>query len=226
MDVREKINPGSAPHSSGLRPSSSRTGMDVGRTTWLICLAITALCLSAACAKPPYNELEAAEATIREARSVGAPTYVPEDYRALEAKLESAQAEISNQYKVSEFSRDYSVASRLLVETRAEGDRIIAEALKRSDEAKAAALQESNHAKEAVNGVRELVERAEQANGSALRGDRDELKTEADDLRGTLAEVQTAIEANNHLAAKEKAKAVQEKSRQLQHEVQATGQDK
>ena len=217
MDLREKNNPVPAAQWRRLRPS--RPGHYLGRATWLACLAVTALWM-VACAKPPYNELEAAEAAVREARYAGAPVYVPEDYRALEVKLETAEEEISKQYKVSEFSRDYSLANRLLVEARAEGDRIIAEAQKRSDEAKAAALREREQAKEAVNGVRELVERAEQASTGPLGAVRDELKTEADELHRTLAEVQTAIEANNHLAARDKAKTVQEKSHQLHDVVQ------
>ena len=173
-----------------------------------------------ACAKPPYDQLDAAEKAVGEAQRVGAPIYLPEDFRALEAKLETAEEEISTQYKSSEFHRDYSRASSLLTETRAEGDRIIAEAQKRRDEAKAAALQEKKQAEEAVQGVRELVKRVEQANASPLGEVPHELKAEADGLNRILAEVETAMEANNHPAAKNKAKAVQEKSHKLQREVQ------
>jgi paraquat-inducible protein B len=180
---------------------------------------LAALSLTVACAKAPYDRLQAAEKAVQQARSVGAPIYAPEDFTALEAKLETAKEEISAQYKLSEFRRDYSRANSLLTETRAEGDRIIAEAQKRKDDAKAAALQERKQAEEAVHGVRELVERVEQT-ASPLGKVPDELIAEAGDLNRTLAEVETAIEADNHLVAKNKAKAVQEKSQKLQSEMQ------
>ena len=224
MDAREKAHHAPAADREGMRRPTA--GDPLGRTKRLSCLAMTALCLSIACAKAPYEELEAAEAAVREARHIGAPTYLAEDYTALEAKLKTAQEEISQQYKRSEFSRDYSRANRLLMETRTEGERIIAEAQKRRDEAKAAALREKEQAKEAVHEVRELVERTEQASGSPLGGVPDELKAKADELNGTLAEMQTAIEANNHLAAKDKAQAVREKSQKLQNELQATRREK
>ncbi|MEP6887981.1 MAG: hypothetical protein ABI945_06625 [Nitrospirales bacterium] len=192
----------------------------VQRTRWLACFVFTALSLTVACAKAPYDGLQAAEKAVQQARSVGAPIYAPEDFSALEAKLETAKEEISEQYKLSEFRRDYSRANSLLTETRAEGDRIIAEAQKRKDSAKAAALQERKQAEDAVHGVRELVERAERATESPLGKVPDELKAEAGELNQTLAEVETAIEADNHLVAKNKAKAVQEKSQKLQSEVQ------
>lgn len=194
-------------------------GDSVQRRRWLACFALTALSLTVACAKAPYDGLQAAEKAVQQARSVGAPIYAPEDFSALEAKLETAKEEISAQYKLSEFRRDYSRANNLLTETRAEGDRIIAEAQKRKDDAKAAALQERKQAEEAVHGVRELVERVEQT-ASPLEKVPDELRAEAGELNRTLAEVQTAIEADNHLVAKDKAKAVQEKSHKLQSEVQ------
>jgi hypothetical protein len=188
--------------------------------TWLACFILTALSLIVACAKPPYDRLQAAEKAVQQARTAGAPIYAPEEFNALEAKLETAKEEISAQYKVSEFRRDYSRANNLLTETQAEGDRIIVEAQKRKDNAKAAALQERKQAEEAVFEVRELVDRVEHS-GSSLGGKvPDELRAKAGELNRTLAEVETAIEADNHLVAKNKAKAVQEKSQRLQSEVQ------
>ncbi len=201
----------------GLWPTA---GESVQQTRWLVCVAFTALSLTVACEKAPYDGLQAAEKAVHQARSVGAPMYAPEDFSALETKLETAKEEVSEQYKRSEFRRDYSRANSLLTETRAEGDRIIAEAQKRKEDAKAAALQERKQAEEAVHEVRELVERADQATEHPLGKVPDELKAEAGKLNRTLAEVETAIEADNHLVAKNKAKEVLEKSQKLQSEVQ------
>lgn len=183
----------------------------------LTATAIAALALTA-CAKPPYDELQAAEKKVQEAQTAGAPTYVPEKFGTLVAKLENAQQEVWTQLKKSELRRDYSHAKTLLAEARTESDQIIQEAQKRKEEAKSAALKEKDEAQEAVQGVHALVERAE--HGTSSRAVPDQVKAEANELNRTLAEVQTAIEANNHLVAKEKAKAVQEKSQRLQTEVQ------
>lgn len=211
MGVRQHVNE---------TPVAGQGDGPVQRRKWVACVGVIALSLTVACAKAPYEGLQDAEKAVQQARSVGAPMYAPEDFSALEAKLDSAKEEISAQYKLSEFRRDYSRANSLLAETRAEGERIIAEAQKRKDDAKAAALQEREQAEEAVHGVRELVERAEKTTGNPLGKDPDELKAEAGELNRTLAEVETAIEADNHLVAKNKAKAVLEKSQKLQSEAQ------
>ena len=114
---------------------------------WLACATLIMLWFAVACAKAPHEGQQAAEKAVQQARNAGAPTYLPDDFNALEAKLESAKEEISAQYKLSEFRRDYSRANSLLAETQAEGGRIIAEAQKRREDAKAVALQEREQAK-------------------------------------------------------------------------------
>jgi hypothetical protein len=187
---------------------------------WLGLMAgAAALVLLLGCTKAPHDQLEAVEKTVREAENAGAPVYVPDQYGVLVAKIEAAKGEIDAQYKISEFSRDYSRAHHLLAQAQSDGDRIIAEAQKRRDEAKAAALREKEQADRAVRVVRELVERADQGSASPVAKASDELRGEADGLNRKLAEVQTAIEANNHLEAQTKAKAVQEESQKLQKQV-------
>ena len=216
MNGCEKVNRTSMPGRRGpLRAGNSGRHM-----RWPACVVLMTLWFTVACAKAPHEGQQAAEKAVQQARNVGAPTYLPDEFNTLEAKLESAKEEISAQYKRSEFRRDYSRANSLLTETQAEGDRIIAEAQKRKEDAKAAALHEREQAEEALHEVRELVERTEKATESPLGKVPDELKAEAGELNRTLAEVQTAIEADNHLVAKTKAKAVQEKSHKLQSEVQ------
>ena len=188
--------------------------------TWLAWPALTMLLFTVACAKAPYEGEQAAEKSVQQARKIGAPTYLPEDFHVLEAKLESAKEELSAQLKLSEFRRDYNRANSLLAETQAEGERIIAKTQRRKEDAKAAALHEREQAQEAVHDVRELVERTEKTPGNATGKVPDELKAEAGELNRTLAEVETANEADNHLAAKDKAKAVLEKSHTLQNRVQ------
>jgi hypothetical protein len=178
----------------------------------------------AACAKAPYDQLDAAEKAVRDARTAGAPIYVPQDFQGLEASLEAAKEEIETQYKLSEFKRDYTRADTLLADTRALGERLIAESHKRKEQAKAVALRDKEEAKEAVQEVRQLVERAEQTASSPVQKVSDEIKAEAEELNRSLAEVQTAIEANNHLVAQNKAKAVQEKSQELLTQVRGAQQ--
>jgi hypothetical protein len=184
---------------------------------------VTALLLTVACAKPPYDELQAAEKKVQEAETVGAPTYAPEKFGILVAKLKTAEEEVWTQLKKSELRRDYSRAKNLLAEARAEGDQIIGEAQKRKEEAKSAALKEKEQAQEAVQGVHALAERVEQGNANPAGVNPDQVKAEANELNRSLAEVQTAIDANNHLAAKDKAKALQEKSQKLKDAVQQQG---
>jgi hypothetical protein len=197
-------------------PLTSNASRLTGGRCAVVLLAALAL---TACAKPPYDELQAAEKKIQEAQTAGAPVYVPDKFGMLMAKLENAQQEVWTQLKKSELRRDYSHAKTLLAEARTESDQIIEEAQKRKEEAKSAALKEKDQAQEAVQGVHALVERAEQGSSSPTGVVPDQVKAEANELNRTLAEVQTAIEANNHLVAKEKAKAVQEKSQRLQSEV-------
>jgi hypothetical protein len=182
--------------------------------------ALAILVFTVACAKAPHEAEQAAEKALQQARKTGAPTYLPEDFHVLEAKLASAKEELSAQLKLSEFRRDYNRANSLLAETQAEGERIIVKTQRRKEDAKAAALHEREQAQEAVHEVRELVERSEKMPSSAVGKFPDELKAEAGELNRTLAEVETAIEADNHLAAKDKAKAVLEKSHKLQNRVQ------
>jgi hypothetical protein len=220
MDQRNHVHP--TRHASSAESLGARTRHRFQSrrfTLW----ALTTLWLGvliAGCAKPPHEEIQAAEKTVREAETAGAPIYVPDEFTILVAKLEAAKDEIEAQYKISEFSRDYSRANSLLNDTRARGNRIIAEAHKRREEAKAAALQEKEQAKEAVQDIQKLVERVEQTSPDPVGTVSDELVSKANELNRTLAEVETAIEANNHLVAQDKAKAVQEKSQKLKTEVQ------
>jgi hypothetical protein len=188
------------------------------RVTISLAVALWLGGITAGCAKAPHEELQEAEKTVRDAESAGAPIYMPKEFTVLAAKLEAAKDEIEAQYKISEFSRDYSRANNLLNDTRARGDQLISATQKRREEAKAAALQEKEQAQEAVQDVQKLVERVEE-NPNPARKLPDELVSEANELNRTLAEVKTAIEANNHLVAKEKAKTIQEKSHKLQSEV-------
>ena len=113
------------------------------------------------------------------------------------------------------FAEDDNRANSLLAENQADAERIIAQTQRRKEDAKAAALQEREQAQEAVHEVRELVERTDKNVPAARLGkSRMNSKAEAGELNRTLAEVETAIEADNHITAKNKAKAVLEKSLQ------------
>ncbi len=183
----------------------------------LVPVALAAL-IAAGCTKSPTEKIEAAEKAVKDAQQSGAGTYSAEEYAKLEGTLAALKKEVSEQDGKVGLFRDYGKVEELAASTAAEGTRLKTEVAKKKEEAKTGALQAQQVAQEAVDAALKLVAKApvgkDRAAVEAIRND-------AEALKASLAQVQTAIEKEDYPAAQTQAKAINEKSRAVSDEIQS-----
>ena len=181
-------------------------------------LLILTLLLAGGCAKPPSEQLEAAEKAVKDAQQSGANLYAPEEYAKLEGNLAAMKQEAAEQDSKFALFKDYGKAEQLAASTATDAARIKTETGQKKEEARAAALQAQQVAQEAVSSTLQLVAKApvgkDRAAIEAIRNDAEALKT-------SLAQVQTALDQEDYPAAQAQAKAIDEKSRVVSGEIQS-----
>jgi hypothetical protein len=180
-------------------------------------IAAVMLLVLAGCAKPPTEQIDAAEKSVADAQQSGASAYTPQDYAKLEGLLANVKKEVADQDAKFALLRDYGKAEQLAASAKAEAERVKGEVIKKKEEAKAAALQAQQVAQEAVKATQALVAKAPVGKDRAAL---EAIKADVDGLTKSLSEVQTLIDGGDYLAAQNKAKAIHEKSQAVSAEIQ------
>jgi hypothetical protein len=180
-------------------------------------LIALALVLATGCAKPPTEQIEAAEKAVADAQQSGASTYVAEEYAKIEGTLAALKKEVADQDAKFALLRDYGKAEQLAVAAKADAERIKAEAEKKREEAKAAALQAQHAAQESVKVTLDLVAKAPTGKDRAAL---EAIKADAEALKASLNQVQMDIDKADYPAAQKQAEAIREKSTAVTHEIE------
>lgn len=180
-------------------------------------LVALALVFLVGCAKPPTEQIDAAEKAVKEAQQSGAATYVAEEYTKIEGTLAALKKEVADQDAKFALLRDYGKAEQLAIAAKADAERVKADADKKRDEAKAAALQAQQVAQESVKATLNLVAKAPAGKDRAAL---EAIKADAEALKASLNQVQMAIDKADYQAAQTQAKAIQEKSAAVSHEIE------
>jgi hypothetical protein len=178
--------------------------------------ALVAL-LTGGCAKPPAEQIAAAEKAVQEAQQSGAATYVAQEYAKLEGTLAALKKEVSEQDGKFALLRDYGKAEQLAATAKADAEQVKVEAVKKKDEAKAAALQALQVAQEAVKSTVELVAKAPIGKDRAAL---EAIKNDVEALKASLNQVQIAIDKEDYLTAQTQAKAIHDKGQAVSAEIQ------
>ncbi len=179
---------------------------------------LCALLMLTACAKAPTEQIAAAEKAVTEAQQSGAATYVADEYAKIEGTMAALKKEVSEQDGKFALLRDYGKAEQLAAAAKSDAERVKVEAATKKEEAKAAALQAQQVAQEAVASTLALVAKAPTGKDRAAL---ESIKADADALKESLNQVQTAIDAADYPAAQTKAKAIHEKSQAVSREIEA-----
>lgn len=174
--------------------------------------------LVAGCAKPPTEQIEAAEKAVREAQQSGAATYNAQDFAKLEASLAAMKKEAGDQDSKFALLRDYGKVEQLAASAKAEGERVKVDAEKKKEEAKAGALQARQVAQEAVKAAEDLVASAPVGKDRAAV---EAIKNDVEALKASLNQVQIAIDKEDYTAAQTQAKAINDKSQAVSAEIQS-----
>jgi hypothetical protein len=173
--------------------------------------------LVSGCARPPAEQIEAAERAVKEAQQGGAATYAAEEYAKLDGNLAALKKEVADQDGKFALFRDYGKAEQLAASAKAEGERVKTEAAKKKEEAKAAALQAQQVAQEVVRSTLDLIAKAPVGKDRAALG---AIKAEAEALNALLSQVQTALDKEDYPTAQTQAKAIHEKSQAVSLEIE------
>ncbi len=179
-------------------------------------LVLGAVMLSG-CAKPPAEQIDAAEKALKDAQISGAATYSAQEYAKLEASLAAMKKEVADQDGKFALLRDYGKAEQLAASAKADAERVKAEAVKKKEEAKAGALQAQQVAQEAVKAAVELVA------GAPVGKDRaalEAIKNDVEALKASLNQIQLAIDKEDYPAAQAQAKAIHDKGQAVSAEIQ------
>ena len=186
------------------------------KTKSLLVAAVACVLLSG-CARPPADQINAAEQAVKDAQQSGAATYVANDYAKVEGLLTAMKPEVAEQDGTFALLRDYGKAEELAVMTKTEAEGVKVEAVKKMEEAKFAATQAHQAAQASVASAMDLVAKAPAGKDRAAL---ESIKTDAVALKASLNDVQMMLDKNDYLGAQTKAKAIQEKADAVSHEIE------
>lgn len=176
-----------------------------------------AVLLVTGCAKPPAEQIEAAEKAVKEAQQSGAATYSAQEYAKLEGTLAALKKEVGDQDGKFALLRDYGKAEQLAASAKADGERVKTEATKKKEETKVAALQAQQVAQDAVKSTLDLVAKAPVGKDRAAL---EAIKNDAEALKSSLNQVQIALDKEDFPTAQAQAQAIHDKSQAVSAEIQ------
>lgn len=187
--------------------------MKIGR---MCASAAVAALLVSGCAKPPTEQIGAAEKAVADAQQSGAAIYAAQEYAKLEGAVAALKQEVSDQDGKFALFRDYGKAEQLAGAAKADAERVKAEAVKKKEEAKMAALQAQQVAQEAVKSALDLVAKAPVGKDRAAV---EAIKNDVEALKASLNQVQLAMDKEDYLTAQTQAKAIHDKSQTVSTEI-------
>jgi hypothetical protein len=169
------------------------------------------------CAEKPMSTLDAADMALKEAREAGAPDYAPESFREAETAFQMAQEELAVQDSKFAIMRDYEGVEGMLKTVNQEAVRAKTEAVANKEKVKTEAQAAMSNAKSRVLEARVILAKAPMGKGS--KADLQALNGDLQTAESMLAEVDTALGAEDFLGAKAKAQAIESLATRVHDEV-------
>jgi hypothetical protein len=184
---------------------------------FMVLPAKCSLLMLKACAKPPTEQIEAAEKAIKVVQANDASTHIPDEYTKIEGTLSALKEEVTHQDGKLALFRDYGKIWQLAVTEKSEAERLKTKGTEKKKETKASAFQAQQVAQEAVTAPLALVAKAPIGRGRAAL---ESIKIDGEALKASLNQVRIAIDIADYPATQTEAKAVHEKSQAVSREIE------
>jgi hypothetical protein len=157
-----------------------------------------AVLFSTGCAKPPDEQLAAAQTAFKAARDAEADKYMANNFSNLKKAMEAAEEEVAVQKGKSGLSQNYSKAKVLLGGAIELGNRLAAEAPQAKVEMKKEIEQGLAASQEKAKEMRKDIKRAPKAKGKKALA---EMASDLDKADQALLQAQAALAAGNIIDA-------------------------
>ncbi len=163
--------------------------------------------LFSACAKPPEMEMKEATAALEDVRNaVQADKWAPTEYAALKSSIDAAQAEIDAQGQKFALTRNYDKAKQMLVDAKAQADKLRIQAIANKEAAKQEASTRLQEATAAIAAARDALTKAPKTKDT--RADIQLFTSDIDGLDASIGEVNNMISSEDYKGAAAKAAAI------------------
>lgn len=181
----------------------------------LIILTISLVITS--CGKLPQADIDAANAVVDSAMTVGANKYLPEEFMAMQDSLKSA-LEIVEAQKSKMFKK-FDAAAIKLQEVKVMGDQIIANTETKKVQVKEEAQLALAQLDTVMTENKTLIVKAPK--GKEGQAALDEIKAELTAIEGVVTETSTLLESGDFIGAKEKVSAAKVKAVSINAELKS-----
>jgi len=180
-------------------------------------LALIVVFAFTSCAKQPTQLMDSAKAAVQSVIDAKGSIYAKDELAKLQGDLQAALDAVTAQAK--KFFKKYGPAKELLTKVIADADSVKALIPGRIAEAKAAAETEINAAKAAVEEAKALLEKAPKGKGT--KADIEAMKADLGGLETAMADVASALNAEDYFGAKDKAMVIKEKAAAITEQINA-----
>lgn len=183
-------------------------------TQALVC-ATAAAALLAGCAKPPTQEMTAAQGAVQATVGAGAETYAAKELAAVKDQLAQADAELKVQE--GKLLKNYDKAKEMLAKAKADAEAAAALVPARKEAARSAAATAETEARTALDEAKALLAQAPKGKGS--QADLEAFQADLKGIEDALAEVPTLMAAEGYADATAKAQSLREKAAGVSEQV-------
>lgn len=186
------------------------------KSTGLI-LVLALAFVAVACAKPPEQDMTAAQQAITDANTAEAGTYAKDALASAQAQMDSAKAEIEAQKQ--KWFPNYDKAKEMLTAAKSGAEQAKTQAVANKEQAKNDATAAIAEAKTAIDTATATLAGAPKGKGT--KADLDQYTADLEAAKASVADAEAKMGTENYNEALDAARGARDKANQINSDIMA-----